>query len=224
MRIHPGGNLGRVESDELADLAERDPTLGDKSADEPGRHAQPVCDLIDVQQPQVRHRRAIRCVGHVGVKAIDGHEGDNGDGKEAVPLQNAPSRFRPCADRESPSELGLLGSKPGVAGNRPEWRVGVRSIDETVLGTPAFDVSHDRSETIEVKPGQLAGVCLGFDVVHEPVGPSAHNKSDVFLTVLVVAVDKVSEDDLGRSRADRSCNVVPFRRVESFGARPDHPS
>ena len=47
--VEPGLDLGGVESDELADLEERDAALGDEAADEAIGDAEPVSEL-DAEQ------------------------------------------------------------------------------------------------------------------------------------------------------------------------------
>ncbi len=48
--VEPGLDLGGVESDELADLEERDAALGDEAADEAIGDAEPVSELFDAEQ------------------------------------------------------------------------------------------------------------------------------------------------------------------------------
>lgn len=83
--INPCGDLGGVESNELAEFAERDPTLLDQPADEARRHAEAIGDLIDVEQLKVM----VRC-GHVVVKAVDGYQRD---------MRERPVRLTRCLAR-----------------------------------------------------------------------------------------------------------------------------
>ena len=45
--IEPGSDLGRVESDEPADLQVRHPSFGDEPADVADAHPEPLGELVD---------------------------------------------------------------------------------------------------------------------------------------------------------------------------------
>ncbi len=48
--IEPGLDLGGIESDELADLEEGDPSLCDEATDEAIGDSEPVSELLDAEQ------------------------------------------------------------------------------------------------------------------------------------------------------------------------------
>jgi hypothetical protein len=54
-RLHPSSidpriDFGRIEPNELAQFAERNPALIDQSTDEPRTDAETLCDLVHIEQ------------------------------------------------------------------------------------------------------------------------------------------------------------------------------
>lgn len=86
--VEPGLDVGRVESDELADLEERDASLSDEAADEAISDAEPVSELLDAEQ---------RGTGRVDLGGLSRRHGAD----RAKPTSSATYRFTSLATSHS---------------------------------------------------------------------------------------------------------------------------
>ena len=88
--------------------------------------------------------------------------------------------------------------------------------------TPALDIFDDEAEPIEVEAGQAAGVCAGRKVMHQSGRALPHDNPNVVSSCSVEVIDEVTQNDLGRSRAEPLCGFVPTLHIDGVSATPDH--
>ena len=88
--------------------------------------------------------------------------------------------------------------------------------------TPALDIFDDQAEPIEVEAGHAAGVCARRKVMHQPGRALSHDTCNIVSPRFVEVIDKVAQNDLGRSRPEPLRDFVPTLHIGGVRTTPDH--